>query len=264
MKSFNFCNNCGKTGHVFQQCKIPITSMGVITCHYDDDAYKLLMICRKDSLGYVDFIRGRYGVDNKKYIMNMINIMTVTEKHRLKTRQFQDLWNELWGSFVGIQYRGEESLSQKKFNQLKQGISINNETYTLDSLIDLSTTTWEEPEWGFPKGRRNYQEKDQACAMREWVEETGYKNCSIDIIENLLPFEENFTGSNYKSYKHKYYLGYMKQKNNDTPNFQKTEVSKLKWATFQEAEELIRPYNLEKIKIVKKIKKVLEQYTLYR
>ena len=27
----NYCNNCGKTGHVFHQCKVPITSIGIIT-----------------------------------------------------------------------------------------------------------------------------------------------------------------------------------------------------------------------------------------
>ena len=27
----NFCNNCGKIGHLFHQCKLPITSIGVIT-----------------------------------------------------------------------------------------------------------------------------------------------------------------------------------------------------------------------------------------
>ena len=26
----NYCNNCGKKGHIFHQCKIPITSIGVI------------------------------------------------------------------------------------------------------------------------------------------------------------------------------------------------------------------------------------------
>ena len=25
MKSYNFCNNCGKNGHLFHQCKNPIT-----------------------------------------------------------------------------------------------------------------------------------------------------------------------------------------------------------------------------------------------
>ena len=49
-----------------------------------------------------------------------------------------------------------------------------NTRYTLASLIHKSSTTWLEPEWGYPKGRRNYQEKDLHCALREFEEETGY------------------------------------------------------------------------------------------
>ena len=30
MKEYNFCNNCGRHGHLFHQCKNPITSMGMI------------------------------------------------------------------------------------------------------------------------------------------------------------------------------------------------------------------------------------------
>ena len=29
-KNTNTCNNCGKQGHSFHQCKLPITSYGVI------------------------------------------------------------------------------------------------------------------------------------------------------------------------------------------------------------------------------------------
>ena len=37
-----------------------------------------------------------------------------------------------------------------------------------------ASTTWDTPEWGFPKGRRNYQENDLTCGLREFEEETGY------------------------------------------------------------------------------------------
>ena len=30
MNNINYCNNCGKTGHLFHNCKMPITSLGVI------------------------------------------------------------------------------------------------------------------------------------------------------------------------------------------------------------------------------------------
>ena len=30
IKKQYFCNNCGKLGHLFHQCKVPITSIGII------------------------------------------------------------------------------------------------------------------------------------------------------------------------------------------------------------------------------------------
>ena len=30
MKKYMFCNNCGKQGHLYQHCKSPITSIGII------------------------------------------------------------------------------------------------------------------------------------------------------------------------------------------------------------------------------------------
>ena len=30
MKKYMFCNNCGKQGHLYHQCKHPITSNGII------------------------------------------------------------------------------------------------------------------------------------------------------------------------------------------------------------------------------------------
>ena len=65
----NFCNNCGKNGHLFHQCKIPITSIGVILADISGPEIKFLMIRRKDTLGYVDFIRGRY-----PYNLSLIHI----------------------------------------------------------------------------------------------------------------------------------------------------------------------------------------------
>ena len=49
------------------------------------------------------------------------------------------------------------------------------ERYSLDKLIEKSNhlVQWSDTEWGFPKGRRNYQEDDRKCALREFEEETG-------------------------------------------------------------------------------------------
>jgi hypothetical protein len=84
------------------------------------------------------------------------------------------------------------------------------------------------------------------------------------IIDNVIPFEEIFIGTNYKSYKHKYFLAFMNNDNNELlDNFQLTEVSKLEWKTLDKCLESIRPYNLEKKQLITNIYKVLKEYRLY-
>ena len=268
-RSYNFCNNCGNTKHSFNQCIHPITSIGMIAFRRDCDDIRYLLICRKDTLGYVDFMRGKYKIHSKDYLNNIFNEMTTIEKQRIlesaygSLSTFDDMWDLLWGDKIGIQYRGEEKTSREKFNMLKTGINQIDEFYNIQTLINTSKTSWVEPEWGFPKGRRNYQEKDLECALREWEEETGYSRNQIKLINNLIPFEEVFTGSNYKSYKHKYYLAYMDDTQPMSEDFQRTEVSKIDWLGLQECLNTIRPYNLEKKDVIIKINKLLQEYRLY-
>lgn len=257
------CNNCLEYGHSFHQCKKPITSLGIIVFKYDkDNIPKYLLICRKDSLGYVDFMRGKYNPNNPLYLQNIINGMTLIEKERLLTQSFDTLWKELWGGNICIRYKGEEQMSREKYNKLFQGIHHTQSHYTLQSLIASSITQWTEPEWGFPKGRRNYQEKNIKCALREFEEETGYPSTSLNIIQNIMPLEEVFTGSNYKSYKHCYYIAHM---DSDVPTMgiQKTEVSDMKWVDFNQAIQMIREYNNEKKNIIERVNKIICKYRIY-
>ena len=260
-----FCNNCGKLGHLFHQCKNPITSIGIIVFNNDDnDNIRYLMIRRKDSLGYVDFMRGKYPTFNKRYIENIISEMTIDEKNKLLEKSFDELWAELWGDYVGLQYRSEEKISSDKFELVKNGIVQSNSSFNLKLLIENSKSYWETPEWGFAKGRRNYQEKDLACALREFEEETGYDKTQLINISNILPLEEIFTGSNYKSYKHKYYLAYLPNSVEPIKSYQKSEVSKLGWYNIKECLDIIRPYNLEKKDILTRVDNILKNYNIVK
>ena len=262
--TYQFCNNCGKQGHLFNQCKNPIISSGIIAFRKKDNVkFEYLMICRKDSLGYIDFIRGKYPLYEQPYILTLINEMTLTEKNQLLTCPFNLLWKKLWGDFVGLQYRGEERSAEDKFIQIRRGIKNNDtESYNLESLIAMSSTKWILPEWGFPKGRRNYQENNLICGLREFEEETGYDKSRVCIIKNIVPFEETFVGSNLKSYKHIYYLGHVDKSHEHNNAFQKSEVSKIKWLSLEECLVHIRDYNLEKRDMICKINKLLEKYRL--
>lgn len=284
------CGNCGRGGHVFHQCKMPIMSLGIIAFTKNTEGIlRFLMIRRKNTLGFMDFMRGKYSMYNKEYLINLLNEMTITEKRDILENDFNDLWKELWcnhsGQYISLKntnenrpnknrpnenrpnpdsviqsningYKLEEEASQEKFNALRSGIMTHTDTYTLADLVKESVTQWEEAEWGFPKGRRNMYEKDIDCAIREFSEETGY--VSNNIIENIQPFEEIFMGSNYRSYKHKYFLMYMKNTEiGKQYTIDNNEVSKVEWKTYEECLSDIRPYNLEKKRIFQDIYKCL-------
>lgn len=264
--SDNYCNNCGKHGHNYNQCKLPITSLGAIAFRIRDANIEYLMIRRKDTLGFIDFMRGKYTLTNKDYIMNMLKQMTNAEKHKLNTWTFNQIWSDIWGSGSTInQYKTEENSSRTKFYHLKVGIQYKNKKFSLNEMIIECNqyTSWEEPEWGFPKGRRNQNETDLDCALREFNEETGINKKSIKLIDNLFPFEEIFTGSNYKSYKHRYFITYI---DNNKPvsmnNYEKTEVSKMEWKTYENSMASIRKYNLEKQSMLTKIHNTLSNYSM--
>jgi len=161
----NICINCGINGHTIQKCKYPIVSYGIIL--YDIVQNKYLMICRSKSFGYIEFLSGNYSVNNTIQIQYLIDEMSMEEKTRLLNWNFTDLWTELW-------YRKPiDEKSKKKYNYLKTGI--------LQNMIETSTTRWETPEWEFPKGRKKIHEKMVECAVREFIEETGYSKNDIKI-----------------------------------------------------------------------------------
>lgn len=262
-KTINFCNNCGKNGHVFYTCKHPITSNGLICFRKFKNKIEYLMIKRKHSLGFVEFMRGKYPLQNYNYIINIFNEMSNKEKELIKQYDFDQLWNYLWGNNIGIQYRGEEKFARDKYNILKNNVNINMNEYNLEKILNDCDYDWEDTEWGFPKGRRNYHEKDLNCALREFEEETGYVRNNVCIVQNISPYEEIFTGSNMKSYKHKYFLSHINNDVKQSNDYQETEVADLQWLSMEECLNKIRPYNLERLNILNKINSILTQYRLY-
>jgi 8-oxo-dGTP pyrophosphatase MutT (NUDIX family) len=243
MEQKYLCNNCGNYGHLFYNCKKPITSLGIVCVRYTDD-YEYLLIQRKDSLGYVDFLRGKYNEHNDYQLNHIISEMTDEEIDNIKTKHYRDLWDKLWNK-VNEKY---EQKNEDKYNYIKE-----NKSYL------LKYNSWPEPEWGFPKGRRNFKEKDLECALREFEEETGYDKKYINIIKNLNPFDEIFTGSNFKSYKHKYYLAKINYDYSlNDANFQKSEIGNMGWFKYEDAVKKIRDYNIEKIEILTAIQRLLQ------
>ena len=242
------CNNCGNFGHLFYNCRKPITSFGIVCFRYNPENYiEYLFVQRKDSLGYVDFLRGKYNEKNLFQLKNIIKEMTIHERDNIFNHTYSELWDKLWNK-VNDKY---DLKNEEKYNYIKR------------NHLDLFHVKWQEPEWGFPKGRRNYKEKDLECALREFEEETGYSKKTLSLIKNLNPYEELFTGSNLKSYKHKYFIAMMNYEDSHSLNYQRSEIGDMKWFSLEESLERIRDYNIEKKELLISLDHLLKNNIIY-
>ena len=167
-------------------------------------------------------------------------------------------------------YQNEEISSKEKYHLLCKGEYEDNSFFNLNSLITESIEKdplWKEAEWGFPKGRRESGESDYNCAIREFHEETGYAPILLHKIRNICPYEEIFTGSNYKSYKHKYYVMYMtyedslSSKCTFNPN---NEISALEWKEYEDCLQSIRFYNMEKKEVLMQIYQSILKFRMFK
>lgn len=213
---------------------------------------KFLLIRRKHTLGFLEFVRGRYNIDNIDGIIFLFKQMTQTEINKIRIQTFDELWDEIWGENKNKpSYQTEYSLSKDKFNKLK---NEDNGYLNLDFYIENVTPVWESAEWGFPKGRRNMQEEDLVCAIREFKEESGYDDSDFQLLDNIQPVEEIFIGTNGINYKHIYYVAIAstnKLPSIDQANINQChEIGDIKYFTYEESIKIIRPYHTERQKIL--------------
>ena len=107
-------------------------SYGVILIKKEENENKILMINRKDSLCYIDFIRGKYKLNNLEYINKLFSRMSKEEIENIKTQEFSKLWKSLWN------IKNNNYLTKKEYiisnNKLKIFSSI---ILTLGILIGL-------------------------------------------------------------------------------------------------------------------------------
>jgi len=216
---------------------------------------KFLLIQRKHTLGFIEFIRGRYSIDNIDGIIFLFKQMTHNEINKIKICDFDTLWDEVWGENKNkVSYQVEYTLSKDKFNKLKND---DNGYLNLDFYLDNIVPSWETPEWGFPKGRRNMKENDIICALREFKEETNYKDSDITLLDKVQPIEEVFIGTNGITYKHIYYIAIAKTDKIPSVDInnknQCHEIGDIKYLTYEDTIKAIRPYHLERQKLVTKL-----------
>lgn len=263
------CLNCGYHGHTIKTCNYPVTSYGIICYHKDtNNNIKYLLIQRKDSLCYIEFIRGKYNLDKLDYICRLFKFITKNEKNIIKNNNFDFLWNKLWKNYDINKFKKEYNESKKKFNKIKNGFLLNDKWIDLDYILDKSQNNIEiynKTEWEFPKGRRNINENNLKCAIREFEEETGLSKNKINIINNKS-YEEIYIAVNNIRYRHIYYIAKCFDPLYDLYNpLNKTqikEVKDVKWLNYDEVIDSIRKIYIERIELFKRIHKIINKHEL--
>ena len=255
-----FCNNCGERGHVFKACKYPIISCGVVLMRGASEPFhlpvestedvRMLMVRRKDSMSYMEFLRGKYEMANSDYIHRLVANMTTDEQRRVVEMSFLTLWTNLWGDGRDV-HSPEFYEAKEKFDALDRG-----------RLVREHRSVWSEPEWGFPKGRRMRGETDLDCAIREFAEETNIARSTYTLCKNLA-FEEVFVGTNDVLYKHVYFVAFLNRDIDVGQNLtatQRREISLVRWMGFRESRETIRPHYTRRLEILKEIEAAVQTF----
>ena len=254
-----FCNNCGERGHVFRSCTDPIISCGLLLLRGNNIPLTLptkdvevLMVRRKDSISYMEFMRGKYEMTNGKYIHNLIQNMTKDEQRKIVEQPFHSLWTLLWGN--GRDLHSQEYIeSKEKYEALDR-----------TRLVQEHRSVYDEPEWGFPKGRRMRKETDMDCAMREFFEETNIPRDAYTLCRNLQ-FSETFSGTNGVIYKHIYFIGLLSNpsmidlEQKLTPA-QRREISLVDWKTFDQCRALVRPHYTKRKELFAEIESAIRTF----
>ena len=240
---------------MFRTCRDPVLSCGILlidspTLPVSPEKVNILMIRRKDSMSFAEFMRGKYDPENLDYVSILIKNMTLKEQAGIVSDTFETLWRQLWGD---DRASADYNPSRERFHQLNRM-----------NLMRNNLSEYTEPEWGFPKGRRMRGETDMACAIREFGEETNVPRDAYVVLKNIV-LEETFMGLNNVQYKHIYFVALLKETDmvvltqRFTP-MQRREISAIAWKTMEEAEALVRPHHVERLGMLQQLRSAIETF----
>ena len=265
------CINCGCLGHAARKCNEPITSCGIICYRRNPVSSQLqyLLIQKRNSLNYVEFVRGKYDIVNKEYLLKLISHITHEERDILRNNDFDAIWRLLWVNEMPPSKRFMNNYhdSKRKFEKLKKGFNLKDVDgtilfFSIDYLLNSATARFSDTEWEFPKGRRQVNERDLDCALREFQEEAGIPMSSLNV-QDMKPVDEVFVGNNKVRYRHVYYIASIASQSPhigflDLTNMKQCgEVKNIGWFDVGEAVCKMRDMYVERKELIIRVNRLL-------
>lgn len=231
-----------------------ITSYGIILYTYDFDGKIIYMLSqRRDTISYSEFVRNH--LKTHEDIVKHISLMSNDERNRClytyRHKNFKDLWDDLWINHNTGVYRNSDGCEDAFYKNMSEYYN----------LFFIECKCKENP-WAFPKGRRNSNETDIECALREFEEETTISKHKLEI-KRINPLEDFYIGTDGRSYRTVYYLAKIERRPyiiyKSSQYIRKTyvsdEVSQIMWGSLDNC-----LYKLDENK--RKILKTVDNYIL--
>jgi len=219
-----------------------------IACVSVENEYKMLMVRRRNTYEFIEFVFGKYPADDNRLI-RMFSKMTIDEKLDIMSHNFNQMW---WRIFLDEPRKPMYFTSKSKF----ETTFLCDDGARLDRLLraaGYSTRIWE-----IPKGHGKKGESEIDIAVREFTEETRLPSNFYHIYPEATR-SYSFIDSNI-TYVNKYFIAASPREFNlkiDMKNHDQIhEICEIKWMTIEEIKILCSQgvYNLAKpiINYVKK------------
>lgn len=143
----------------------PGASHGIILCRAGPRGTEAVLVQARYTYAFSEFVFGRYGVRDEAAVRALAERMTMEERSEAYGLNFEAMWARVrFGAPNSELYCGRRDLFAANW----LGDGGERLRRLLRSVRGAGRLRWE-----FPKGRRVGAETDLACAMREFVEETG-------------------------------------------------------------------------------------------
>lgn len=149
-------------------------SLGIACCRINRAGQpEILLVCKRFTYSYNLFVHAKYPSGDNAALIALFSGMTVDEKVDILSLNFAQIWYRIW---FNNNIPGSYYIARNKFET----------TFLLDGgarlrrLIARSDSA--QRIWEIPKGRKNKNESDIQCAIREFGEETGLPAKAFSVL----------------------------------------------------------------------------------
>jgi hypothetical protein len=186
-----YCINCGKLNHCYNNCMETLNSYGIL-CFYKDIidistlneidktnyCYKLVMVRRQHTIPYVEFLRGKYDTLDLEYLIILFSRMTKDEITLItKHPDFDILRNDLkLNNNQKRKYKDEYIIAENKFNIVLSLGSLHYIVYVINYLYQETFIIYNKSLNINLLSYESYIQKN-----KEWIESIRCKICNTGI-----------------------------------------------------------------------------------